>query len=99
MVPVARSLLAGFLFCLAFVARAADPVAFLSDIKGDVVMNGGGRPPFLAELLPGTKLSLGQERARGGDVCRERRGVRPQGSRRIRRHPGGREGLQGGCAH
>ena len=61
MVPVARPILAAFLLCLALVARAADPVAFLSDIKGEVVMNGGGRPPFLAELLPGTKLALGQD--------------------------------------
>jgi hypothetical protein len=61
MVPVARPILAAFLLCVAFVARAADPVAFLSDIKGEVVMNGGGRPPFLAELLPGTKLALGPD--------------------------------------
>jgi len=61
MAPVTRSILAGFLLCLAFVARAADPVAFLSDLKGEVAMNGGGRPPFLAELLPGTKLALGPD--------------------------------------
>jgi hypothetical protein len=61
MVPVARTILVVILLCLACVARAADPVAFLSDIRGDVVMNGGGRPPFLAELLPGTKLALGPD--------------------------------------
>jgi hypothetical protein len=37
---------------------AADPVAFLSDLRGDVVLDGQSRPPFLAELLPGSKLSL-----------------------------------------
>ena len=61
MASVARTILAAFLSCLAIVASAADPVAFLSDIKGEVVMNGGGRPPFLAELLPGTKLALGPD--------------------------------------
>jgi hypothetical protein len=59
MAPIARSFLAGLLMVVAFVARAADPVAFVSDLKGDVVMNGGVRPPFMAELLPGTKLALG----------------------------------------
>lgn len=58
MASVGRSILAVFLLSLAFAARATDPVAFLSDISGEVVMNGGGRPPFLAELLPGTKLAL-----------------------------------------
>ena len=58
---LARSFLAGFLLCVSFVAGAADPIAFVSDIKGDVVMNGAGRPPFLAELLPGSKLVLGPE--------------------------------------
>ena len=53
-----RSLAAGILLGLSLVAGAADPVAFISDFKGDVAMNGAGRPPFLAELLPGTKLAL-----------------------------------------
>lgn len=57
----ARILLAALLLALALAARAADPVAFVSDFRGDVVMNGVGRPPFLAELLPGTKLVLGQD--------------------------------------
>lgn len=41
-------------------ARAADPVAFVSDFKGEVVLNGAGRPAFLAELLPGSTLALGE---------------------------------------
>jgi hypothetical protein len=57
----ARILLAALLVTLALAARAADPVAFVADFRGDVVMNGAGRPPFLAELLPGTKLVLGQD--------------------------------------
>ena len=39
-------------------AFAAEPVAFLSDLKGDVVLDGQSRPAFLSELLPGSKLSL-----------------------------------------
>ena len=61
MAHIVRAALAAVLVCVAFVARAADPVAFVSDIKGDVIMNGTGRPPFLAELLPGSKLVLGPE--------------------------------------
>lgn len=61
MASCARTFLAGFLLCVSFVAGAADPIAFVSDLKGDVVMNGAGRPPFLAELLPGSKLALGPE--------------------------------------
>ncbi|HEX4942875.1 MAG TPA: hypothetical protein VFV55_00900 [Usitatibacteraceae bacterium] len=61
MAHLTRSFLVGFLLCLSFVARAADPVAFVSDIRGDVVMTGAGRPPFLAELLPGSRLVLGSE--------------------------------------
>jgi len=57
----ARFLVIALLVCASFAARAADPVAFVSDFRGEVVMNGAGRPPFLAELLPGTKLVLGQE--------------------------------------
>lgn len=52
-------LLAGACLAVSLAATAADPVAFISDIKGEVVMNGAGRPPFLAEVIPGTKLALG----------------------------------------
>jgi hypothetical protein len=61
MVNPARILLAALLVALSLAARAADPVAFVADFRGDVVMNGTGRPPFLAELLPGTKLVLGKD--------------------------------------
>ena len=63
MANTARILLAGLLVALSLSARAADPVAFVSDFKGEVAMNGAGRPPFLAELLPGTKLVLGSDAA------------------------------------
>jgi hypothetical protein len=56
--PVRRLLLALLAFA-ALAARAADPVAFISDFRGEVVMNGAGRPSFLAEMIPGTKLALG----------------------------------------
>ena len=57
----ARAIAATFLFLASLVVQAADPVAFVSDFRGDVAMNGAGRPPFLAELIPGTKLVLGAE--------------------------------------
>lgn len=42
-------------------AAAADPVAFLSDLKGDVILDGQSKPAFLSELLPGSKLSLAKD--------------------------------------
>jgi hypothetical protein len=60
--PVAclfRTALAATLLFANVQAQAADPVAFLSDVRGDVTIDGNGRPPFLAELLPGTTLVLG----------------------------------------
>lgn len=39
-------------------AAVAEPVAFVCDLKGEVALNDGGRPPFLAELIPGTRLKL-----------------------------------------
>jgi hypothetical protein len=56
-----RTCRAVFVAALLFVglgAGAADPVAFVSDITGDVVLNGAGRPQFLAELQPGSTLVL-----------------------------------------
>lgn len=39
-------------------AAAADPTAFICDVKGEVTLNEGGRPPFLGELIPGSRLKL-----------------------------------------
>lgn len=56
-----RAFVATLLLLFSLAVQAADPVAFVSDFRGDVAMNGAGRPPFLAELIPGTKLVLGAE--------------------------------------
>jgi hypothetical protein len=40
-------------------AAAANTVAFVCDMRGEVSLDGGGRPPFLAELIPGSRLKLG----------------------------------------
>lgn len=42
-------------------ASAGEPVAFLSDLKGEVILDGQSRPAFLAELLPGSKLTLAKD--------------------------------------
>jgi hypothetical protein len=47
------------LWALSLWACAADPVAFLADVRGEVTLNGGARAPFLAELQPGARLTLG----------------------------------------
>ncbi len=58
MARFARRIYAGLLLCAAAFAFGADPVAFVSDTRGNVVLDGVGRPPFLAELLPGSRLVL-----------------------------------------
>lgn len=42
-------------------ALAADGVAFIANIKGDVALDGATRPPLLTELSKGQKLALGKE--------------------------------------
>jgi hypothetical protein len=46
---------------LAPVAGFAQAVAFLSNLKGDVALDGSPRPALLAELSRGQKLSLGKD--------------------------------------
>ena len=58
MAYICRKIVAGLIAFAAGVTFAADPVAFVSDTKGDVVVDGIGRPPFLSELLPGSRLVL-----------------------------------------
>jgi len=55
---LSRALLTAACIFLSLGARAADPVAFVSDLSGEVVLDGAGRPRFLAELLPGSRLVL-----------------------------------------
>ena len=40
-------------------AQAADPVAFVADLKGNAMIEGNGKVVFLAELAPDTRLLLG----------------------------------------
>ncbi len=40
-------------------AQAAQPVAFVADVKGSATIEGDGKITFLAELAPGTRLLLG----------------------------------------
>jgi hypothetical protein len=52
-------ILAGCVAAIALSAQAADPVAFVADLKGNATIEGNGKLSFLAELTPGTKLLLG----------------------------------------
>jgi hypothetical protein len=52
-------ILAGCAAALALAAQAADPIAFVADLKGNATVEGDGKLAFLAELAPGTKLLLG----------------------------------------
>lgn len=44
-------------------AAAAEGVAFLSDIKGDVALDGAPRPALLTELAKGQRLAVGRDSA------------------------------------
>lgn len=54
-----RAAFVAFAVALALGAQAADPVAFVADVKGSANIEGDGRIAFLAELVPGTRLLLG----------------------------------------
>ena len=53
----ARAFAAATLFALG--AHAAEPVAFVADLKGEAALEGSGKLRFLAELAPGARLLLG----------------------------------------
>jgi len=54
-----RALVAGILGAVALAASAAEPVAFVADVKGSANIEGDGKVNFLAELAAGTRLLLG----------------------------------------
>ncbi|MEO5749904.1 MAG: hypothetical protein ABIQ50_03245 [Usitatibacter sp.] len=55
-----RLALAAALLASALFAQAADPVAFVADIRGNATIEGEGKlVTFLTELSPGTRLLLG----------------------------------------
>ena len=54
-----RFALAGWAVALAVGAQAAEPVAFIADLRGNATIEGDGKLVFLAELPAGTKLLLG----------------------------------------
>lgn len=56
-----RTLLATVLLAAAHAAVSAQPVAFVTNLKGDVSVDGGPRPLLLSELARGQKLSVGKE--------------------------------------
>jgi hypothetical protein len=53
----AAAFVAALAFCTA--ASAADPVAFVADLKGNATIEGDGKVSFLGELATGTRLLLG----------------------------------------
>lgn len=56
---VIRAALAALAFALSCAAQAADPVAFVADLRGNATIEGDGKLVFLAELAPGARLLLG----------------------------------------
>ena len=59
---VFQRLLIAIISCLAGAAAfAADSVAFVSDLKGEVAIDGAKRPALLAEVAKGQKISVGKD--------------------------------------
>jgi hypothetical protein len=56
-----RALLTAALFALAQSVLAAEGVAFIANLKGDVALDGAGRPALMAELSKGQKIVLGKD--------------------------------------
>jgi hypothetical protein len=59
MKQIQRAALAAFLFAASTVF--ADGIAFITDLKGEVALDGNPRPALLAELARGQKISVGKE--------------------------------------
>ncbi len=59
---IQRALLALFLFAFATPAAfAADAIAFITNLKGDIAVDGNPRPALLAELAKGQKITVGKD--------------------------------------
>lgn len=56
-----RAVLMAALFALAQSAVAAEGVAFIANLKGEVALDGAGRPALMAELTRGQKIVLGKD--------------------------------------
>jgi len=56
---VIRAALAAAAAVLALAAQAAEPVAFVADLRGNAAIQGGANLGFLTELAPGTHVVLG----------------------------------------
>jgi hypothetical protein len=57
----ARRILLAFLLVLSPAALAADGIAFITNLKGDVAVDGNARAQLLSELGKGQKITVGRE--------------------------------------
>jgi hypothetical protein len=61
MKTIVRALIASFAFLACLVAQAADGVAFITNLKGEVSVDGTPRPMLMSELSKGQKIVVGKE--------------------------------------
>lgn len=61
MKTIIRALLASVAALAAITALAADGIAFITNLKGDVSVDGAPRPLLLSELARGQRITLGKE--------------------------------------
>ena len=61
MKTILRTTVSLLLYALASSACAADGVAFITNMKGDVAVDGSPRPLLMSELAKGQKIALGKE--------------------------------------
>ncbi len=56
-----RALLGLVAACLALSAQAAGGIAFISDLKGEVFVDGAARPLLMSELAKGQRIAVGKD--------------------------------------
>jgi hypothetical protein len=61
MKKILRTSVSFFLFATALAASGADGVAFITNMKGDVAVDGSPRPLLMSELAKGQKIAVGKE--------------------------------------
>ncbi|MBL0143597.1 MAG: hypothetical protein IPP91_16170 [Betaproteobacteria bacterium] len=61
MKTILRALMASATVASALAAQAADGVAFITDLKGEVAVDGSARPMLMSELAKGQKIVVGKD--------------------------------------
>jgi len=61
MKTILRALLVSGAACASLLAQAADGIAFITNLKGEVTVDGAPRPMLMSELAKGQKIAVGKD--------------------------------------